>query len=271
MPGNRLPAPDPTTRLSGALGSGGGVEADGGRGGEVEALGAAVDRDPDDARRRDRETAAGRPRASLPNSQAVGAASAPASVEVVQVGVAVTVGGEHLETAVSPDRDGLVRPASRRRPAGGTGCRRWPGRPSGCTGRRLPGDSTTASAPAASAQRITVPALPGSRTCTPDREQAGLRRGPRQAARRPIGRRRRRPAGSPCPRASSTAAGVDVGPATSAARAIDRSSGCRSTTPALGEQPRRRHRAAAGPRGRPAGPRPGTCPVCARTERASRR
>ena len=157
-------------------------------------------------RRPARRSPAGRPQASLPNSQAVGPASSgsrPAS------SLAGAVGGQHGE----PGRRGR-RPARRaagRRgpPAGGTGEPALARTALPLYGSTLSPASTTASAPAASALRSTVPALPGSRmsaSTATSRGRAGQRG--RQRARRAPGRPRRGPAGWRSPTARPRPAAV---------------------------------------------------------------
>ena len=82
-----------------------------------------------------------------------------------------------------------------RRSAGGTASRRSSARPWGCRCRRWRRSTSTASAPAASAPRITVPALPGSRTLVRTTSRRGDRSSTaarstssgRQTASRPCG------------------------------------------------------------------------------------
>ena len=112
----------------------------------------------------------------------------PAVAGVVQVDLARAVGGQHGQPGglggARPRPPGRARP----RRAGGTGCRRWRGRSWGCRGRPSCPASTTASAPAASAVRMTVPALPGSRTSA----QMATSRARRPQRRRASGTSRKR-------------------------------------------------------------------------------
>ena len=171
---------------------GGGVEAEGGGGGEVEALGAAVDRDADAVVGQGRDL--GREAPGLVAEQPGRTPPQQVAGVVAGRGLAVAVGGEHGQSGSRGRRPRRPRRPARRRPAGGTGCRRWPGRSWGCRRRRTSPASTTPSAPAASAVRITVPALPGSRTSAQMATRRGRRRTRRRAGRRGSGRPRpRRP------------------------------------------------------------------------------
>ena len=111
--------------------------------------------------RRARATSSSSPRASLPNSQAVGSASsAPRSRGSRR--------RRHRRRRRARPRHARARPRSRgrRRPrrAGGRAIRSSRARPWGCTRSTVRPVRTTASAPAASAARMIVPRLPGSRT-----------------------------------------------------------------------------------------------------------
>ena len=66
---------------------------------------------------------------------------------VVEGDLAVAVGGEHGEPGRLGGARRRPRRRARRRAAGGTGCRRWPGRSWGCRRRRSCPASTTPSAP----------------------------------------------------------------------------------------------------------------------------
>src|SRR5829696_7190421 len=106
-----------TTRNSTrTVSGGGGVEAEGGGGGEVEALGAAVDGDAD---------------ATVGEGRDVGW-EAPGLV-AEQPG-STPPHRRRRARSVRPRGRRSPRPRhpARRPPAGGTGCRRWPGRSWGC-------------------------------------------------------------------------------------------------------------------------------------------
>ena len=145
--------------------------ADGGGGGQVEALGPAVDR------QRDEPVQQGRTfRRQAPGLVAQHPQGRP---------------GQLRRTAPSSSRCGR-RPRRRRAPAGRRrgpaatasprsapthegqveqAARCWPGRSWGCTASTESPVTRTASAPKASAQRITVPRLPGSRIWSHEHDQ----------------------------------------------------------------------------------------------------
>src|SRR6266542_4685545 len=117
----------------------------------------------------------GRPWASFPNSHAVGAASPPASAR------------SSRSVSPSPSAARTCRPRPRqsetaRATSASTLIARWKTLPAlartafGLCGSTDSVEKTTASAPAASAQRISVPALPGSRTWTPTASRRVSRR-----------------------------------------------------------------------------------------------
>ena len=125
---------------------------------------------------RDARPGAPRPRCrtATPYAGPAGRRSASCSVEQHLAGA---VGGQHGQPGIpgSPDRRLDVRLDGDG--AGGTGCRRWPGRSWGCRRRRRCRRAPRRRRPAASALRITVPALPGSRTSAQiaTRRRAGRR------------------------------------------------------------------------------------------------
>ncbi len=107
-------------------------------------------------------SSAGRPQASLPKSQAVGAGEQVAGA--VQVDLAGAVGGQDRQPGCAGRGDGARHDRPRRPRAGGRRCRRWRAGSWGCRGRPT-------SRPARRRRRrrrrrcgSTVPALPGSRT-----------------------------------------------------------------------------------------------------------
>ena len=140
-----------------------GVEAHRRGGGEVEALGAAEDRDRDPVVGQRRELVGQAPRlvAEQPGDLLV---EQPGALRLEQVGLPRAVGSEYDEPGGLGASYALGRVVGQRRSAGARGCRRSLGRSCRCRGRRCCRTSTTPAAPAASALRITVPALPGSRT-----------------------------------------------------------------------------------------------------------
>src|SRR4051794_7213067 len=101
-----------------AVRAGGGVEADGGGGGEVEALGAAVDRDPDDGVGRGEGVLRQAPRlvAEHPGDRAREGALAALGVvlQVVEVGGARDVRRQHRETGAAQRLDGVGERDARR-------------------------------------------------------------------------------------------------------------------------------------------------------------
>ena len=198
-----------------------GVEADRGGRREVERLGPAVDRHPHDVVERAR-TASGRPQASLPKTQRSAAE---------QVGV-----GQH-RASPAPSAARTCRPRAAQRasvaatgrapvtPAGGTASRRTRARTCRCRRRRGPAEQHGVGARGVGA-RMTVPALPGSRTWASTRDQArpGVQHGAEvdveRAADRDqplrghgLGQRRRSPRRlDPCTRSpAASAAGDAVG------------------------------------------------------------
>ena len=125
-------------------------------------------------------TSSGRPPASLPSTRATG----PVQSNVDVVGAAPD---HRWRPVANPARDrsghhlgGRPHP---RPPGRGTASRPWPARTSDWSGSTVPSQQMTASTPAASAVRISVPRLPGSRTSThtttrvaPSRESRGVGR-----------------------------------------------------------------------------------------------
>ena len=146
-----------------AAGAGGGVEADGGGGRQVEALGAAEDRDRDPVVGQGSELLGQAPGlvAEQPGDRGRRAVRTPRR----RTGRSPPHRRRRARRTRRPAPG--VRPRPGRRPgraAGATGCRPSRARSCRCRGRRCCRRARRRSAPAASAQRITVPALPGSRT-----------------------------------------------------------------------------------------------------------
>ena len=207
---------------SAALGPGARVEADRGGGRQVEALGAAVDRDPDPVVGERRPARPAGPRASLPNSQAVGPRE--------QV-----VGASSRSTSPAPSAASTCSPAAcaartaaagsgSTATGGGTGCRRWPGRSWGCRRRPSRRRARRRRRPRRRRMRMTVPALPGSRTSAQIASEPCRRRAStsRPAAGRGTGRPRPRPAGVTVSLSAASARSSTSGPGSGAGAAPGR-------------------------------------------------
>ncbi len=170
------------TRQGAAQGSGGSVQADRRRPQPGSGSRRAVQGHPDPGVGA-AVSASGRPCASSRTARRSGRGEATGVGEVVEVRFAVTVGGQHRAARARAARR---RPPRRRRPRTTS---RWNRLPAMARthlplyGSTASPANTTASAPAASAVRSTVPALPGSRTSGEHRDQ----RGPAGRARRPGG------------------------------------------------------------------------------------
>ncbi len=169
---------------SAPLGERAGVEADRRGGTQIEALGLAVDRDRDESRRPGSACSGASPRASLPNSQAVGSASRPSASRSARSISAPAGGGPDPQSGPATGVQRLARSTP-------ITIGRW---------NRLPALARTvfglyrsteaelkitASAPAASAHRITVPALPGSRISAQQATSLGAVRAELRPARHP--------------------------------------------------------------------------------------